>query len=84
MGRMAVKMAVADAYVGVLRARQVAAVAHQSLENMLAHERDVAQMFEHEVVPQTDLLAAQVARSQARYPFDTVSSKFKIMLAIVV
>jgi outer membrane protein len=64
---LAVKMAVADAYVGVLRARQVAAVAHQSLENMLAHERDVAQMFANEVVPQTDLLAAQVARSQARY-----------------
>lgn len=64
---LAIKMAVADAYVGVLRARQVAAVARQSLENMLAHERDVAQMYKHEMVPQTDLLAAQVARSQARY-----------------
>lgn len=64
---LAVKMAVANAYVGVLRARQVAAVAHQSLENMLGHERDVAQMFEQEMVPQTDLLAAQVARAQARH-----------------
>jgi outer membrane protein TolC len=58
---------VAEAYVGVLRARQVAAVARQSHENMLAHERDVAQMYEHEMVPQTDLLAAQVARAQARH-----------------
>ncbi len=64
---LAVKMAVAEAYVGVLRARQISAVASQSLQNMLAHERDVAQMFEHEMVPQTDLLAAQVARAQARH-----------------
>lgn len=64
---LAIKMAVADAYVGVLRARQVAAVARQSYENMLAHERDVAQMYENEMAPQTDLLAAQVARAQARH-----------------
>lgn len=64
---LAVKMAVADAYVDVLRARQIAAVARQSLDNMLAHERDVAQMYDNGVVPQTDLLAAQVARAQARY-----------------
>jgi outer membrane protein len=64
---LAMKMAVADAYVGVLRARQVTAVAHQSLENMTAHERDVAKMYENDMVPQTDLLAAQVARAQARY-----------------
>jgi outer membrane protein TolC len=61
-----VKMAVAEAYVEVLRARQGLAVATQSHENMLAHERDVAQRYRHQFVPQTDLLAAQVARAQAR------------------
>jgi outer membrane protein TolC len=59
-------MAVAEAYVEVLRTRQVLAVATQSHENMLAHERDVAQRYRHQFVPQTDLLAAQVARAQAR------------------
>jgi outer membrane protein TolC len=63
---LAVKMAVAEAYVEVLRARQGLAVASQSHENMLAHERDVAQRYRHQFVPQTDLLAAQVARAQAR------------------
>lgn len=64
---LAIKMAVAEAYVAVLRARQVAAVARASHENMLAHERDVAQMYKNETAPQTDLLAAQVARAQARH-----------------
>jgi outer membrane protein TolC len=63
---LSVKMAVAEAYVEVLRARQGLAVATQSHENMLAHERDVAQRYRHQFVPQTDLLAAQVARAQAR------------------
>jgi outer membrane protein len=74
---LTVKMAVAEAYVEVLRARDGLAVASQSHQNMVAHERDVTQRYRHQFVPQTDLLAAQVARAQARQREIQAHSQFE-------
>jgi outer membrane protein TolC len=74
---LTVKLAVAEAYVDVLRARHALAVASQSHHNMLAHERDVTQRFRHQFVPQSDLLAAQVARAQARQREIQAQSQFE-------
>lgn len=60
------KLAVAEAYVGVLRARLALAAARSNVESLAAHERDVQVMYEREAVAQSDLLAVQVALANAR------------------
>jgi outer membrane protein TolC len=60
------KLAVADAYVGVLRARKALSVADSNVRSLEALAGDVAAMFERELVPKNELLAVQVALADAR------------------
>jgi outer membrane protein len=61
-----VKLAVAEAYVGVLRARKAEEVARSSVRALEALARDTASLFERELVPKNELLTAQVALVDAR------------------
>lgn len=61
----ALKLEVAEAYVGVLRARRTLAAAQARVASLSAHVDDVAQMVARDLVARTDLLAAQVARANA-------------------
>lgn len=59
------KLAVAEAYVAVFRARQALQVAVSSVASLKAHADDVQVMYDKEAVAQSDLLAAQVALANA-------------------
>jgi outer membrane protein len=59
------KLDVAEAYVGLLRAQRALRAASSSAESLTAHERDVQHMAERELVPRSDLLAARVALADA-------------------
>jgi outer membrane protein TolC len=61
-----VKLAVADAYVGVLRARRALEVADSNVKSLESLVGDISAMFERELVPKNDLLAVQVALADAR------------------
>jgi len=61
-----VKLAVAEAYIGVLRARKALAVAESNVKTLESMESDVSAMFERELVPKNDLLAVQVSLADAR------------------
>jgi outer membrane protein TolC len=60
------RLAVADAYVGLLRARRALAVAESNVHTLEALVADVGAMFERELVPKNELLAVQVALADAR------------------
>jgi outer membrane protein len=60
------KLAVAEAFVAVLRARHALEAATSSVDSLEAHVRDVQVMYDREAVAQTDLLAVQVALANAR------------------
>jgi outer membrane protein TolC len=60
------RLAVAETYVGVLRARRASAVADSNVRTLEALVSDVSAMFERELVPKNDLLAVQVALADAR------------------
>lgn len=60
------KLAVADAYVAVLRARKAHEVARSNVQSLESLLRDTSSMFERELVPKNELLAAQVALADAR------------------
>jgi outer membrane protein len=55
-----VKLAVAEAYVAVFRARRALAVAESNVASLKAHHDDVRVMYDKQAVPQSDLLGAQV------------------------
>ncbi len=57
----ALKLEVAEAYVGILRAGRAVQVAEASVTSLEAHASDVQHMVERELVPRSDLLAARVA-----------------------
>ncbi|MGC8520645.1 MAG: TolC family protein [Steroidobacteraceae bacterium] len=61
-----VKLAVAQAYVTVLRTRRQLRVARASVTSLAAHLRDVEAMFHRQMVAKSDLLAAEVALANAR------------------
>jgi outer membrane protein TolC len=63
--RSVMKLDVAEAYVGVLRARRALQVASASVESLTAHASDVQHMVERELVAKSDLLAARVALANA-------------------
>lgn len=65
MSRMNLLLEVAEAYVETLRVQRQVEVAQQNLAGMKAHETEVHQHFDLNQVPQTDLLAVQVAASNA-------------------
>ena len=60
------KLAVAEAYVGVLRARKARGVADSNVRTLESIVGDVSAMFDRELVPKNDLLAVQVALADAR------------------
>jgi outer membrane protein len=64
--QMTLKLRVAEVYVAVLRAQRDVELADNTIRSLEAHARDVAVLFSHGQVQQTDLLAAQVALSNAR------------------
>ncbi len=59
------RLAVAEAYVGVFRARRALDVAESSVASLRAHASDVQVMYDKEAVAQSDLLAAKVALANA-------------------
>lgn len=61
-----VKLAVADSYVEVLRARKAHGVATSNVQTLEALTRDTTSLFERELVPKNELLAVQVALADAR------------------
>ena len=60
-----VKLAVAEAYIGVLRARSALAVANFGLTSLKAHASDVQEMYDKQAVAKADLLAGEVALANA-------------------
>lgn len=60
------KLAVADAYVAVLRARRALAVARSNVQSLESLLHDTSSMYERELVPRNELLAAQVALADAK------------------
>ncbi len=61
-----IKLSVAEAYVASLRAGRGMEVAESAVSSLAAHASDVGHFFEEGVVAKNDLLAAQVALSDAR------------------
>lgn len=59
------KLAVAEAYVAVLRARRELAVVDASVESLSAHVSDSRSMFQRQLVAKSDVLAAEVALANA-------------------
>jgi outer membrane protein TolC len=64
--RQDLKLAVADAYVGVLRAASALGVARSNVASLAAHARDVESMRTTGQVPANDYLAAAVSLADAR------------------
>ncbi len=64
--RLDVKLAVAEAYVAVLRTRRLIGVAQSSVKSLTAFAQDVDNLFEQGIVARNDTLAAQVALADAR------------------
>jgi outer membrane protein TolC len=60
------KLAVAEAYVGVLRSRKALEVADSNVKTLESMVGDISAMFDRELVPKNDLLAVQVALADAR------------------
>ena len=63
--RSLLKLDVAEAYVGVLRARRGLQAASATVESLAAHAADVQHMVERDLTPKSDLLAARVALANA-------------------
>ncbi|MDE2263127.1 MAG: TolC family protein [Gammaproteobacteria bacterium] len=75
------KLAVAEAYVGVLRARSELAVADSSVASLRAHVSDAKSMFQRQLVAKSDLLAAQVALAVAEERQVSAANGVQIALA---
>ena len=59
------KLAVAESYVAVFRARRALKVAESNVGSLQAHADDVQVMYDKQAVAQSDLLGAQVALANA-------------------
>lgn len=59
------KLAVAESYIAVFRARQALQVAESNVASLNAHNEDVQVMYDKQAVAQSDLLGAQVALANA-------------------
>jgi outer membrane protein TolC len=60
------KLAVAVAYVDVIRTRRALDVARSNVQSLEGLARDTSSMFERELVPKNELLTAQVALTDAK------------------
>ena len=59
------KLAVAEAYIAVFRARKALQVAESNAASLKAHAEDVQVLYDKQAVAQSDLLGAQVALANA-------------------
>ncbi len=59
------KLAVAESYIAVFRARRALDVAESNVASLKAHADDVQTMYDKQAVAQADVLAAQVALANA-------------------
>lgn len=66
LGRHDLKLAVAEAYVTVLRAQHLNGVAISHVKAIARHAEDVAQLFDQGYAARHDLLASRVALADAR------------------
>lgn len=60
------KLAVARAYINVLRAQQATMISKEEVRTLAAHVHDVADLHQQGYVPRNDLLAVQVSQAQAQ------------------
>jgi len=75
------KLAVAESYVDVLRARKALAVADSNVRTLEALVADVDAMYERELVPKNELLAVQVSLADARQNHLRAANAAEIALA---
>ena len=75
------KLAVAEAYVSVLRARSRLAVADASVESLGAHANDTKSMFQRQLVAKSDVLAAEVALANAQEEQVSAANEAQVALA---
>jgi outer membrane protein len=75
------KLEVAEAYVGALRARSELAVTNASVTSLSAHVSDVRRMFQRQMVAKSDVLAAEVALANAQEEQVTAANAVQIALA---
>ena len=75
------KLAVAEAYVAVLRARRELAVVDASVESLSAHASDAKSMFRRQMVAKSDVLAAEVALANAEEQQVSAANAVQIALA---
>ena len=61
-----VKLSVADAYIGILRAKRGVEVADSNVATLSAHARDVSNFYEQGMITKNDLLSSQVSLADAR------------------
>jgi outer membrane protein len=61
-----VKLSVADAYIGILRAKRLVEVADSNVAVLSAHARDVSNFYEQGMVTKNDLLASRVSLADAQ------------------
>lgn len=61
-----IKLAVAESYVTVFRARRALAVAELNAASLMGHRDDVQILYDKQAVPQSDLLGGQVAFANAQ------------------
>jgi len=59
------KLAVAESYIAVFRARRALQLAESNVRSLQAHTDDVQAMYDRQAVAQADLLAAEVALANA-------------------
>lgn len=80
-GGAALKLAIAESYVAVFRARSALRVAESSVTSLEAHVQDVRSMYEKEAVAQSDLLAATVALANVAQQRLRASNELRIATA---
>lgn len=76
-----IKLRVAQAYINVLRAQKNLEVAKSHVASLEAHTRDVENLYEQDMVPRNDLLAAQVSLADARQKTIQVQNGLEIARA---
>lgn len=76
------KLAVADAFVGVLRARSALATANASVKSLSAHVSDTKSMFQRQLVAKSDVLAAEVALANAEEGQVSAANEEQVALAV--
>jgi outer membrane protein len=76
------RLDVAEAYVGVLRARRASQAASSTVDSLSAHAGDVQHMVERDLVPRSDLLAARVALANAEQARVRAANSVEIAQAV--